>query len=172
MQVQFFRSKKMVIKIKASGLNHRLLFHFALGCVGDIDPLTGMIVNLVNVDYCLEQIDQELTGVEFEDWSNFLQKILGRAFAESHFASLNVVTIQLSEVRHWGLRKEGSCIIFWQTQIGEEIDGLFEVTSTFSGLPSEYELQQLIGQQQLERIPIEKKKLDLLSRIALISPIE
>lgn len=168
MKVQFVRSKKVMIQTKASGVNRRLLFHFALGCAGSIDPLTGMVVNLVNVDRRLEQIQKEFLTIKFESWNEFLQMLLSESFVENHFNQLNVLTLQLVEARNWGMQKEHNQAFFWQNQLFEESDGLYEVTSYFSGLPTENELQELLLQKKISRVPYQKKKLNLLNHMATI----
>ena len=64
--LQFVRETSIPIRIHKT-LSHRrgFLFHVAAGFTGPVDELSGMVVNLTDVDQWLKKVHSHLSGQEF-----------------------------------------------------------------------------------------------------------
>lgn len=168
MIVHFVRSRKINFQIKNSEDVRSFLFDMAISLTGYVDPVSGMIVNLVKVDEWFDQFCHEL---KIHDWQNLLSFVnyLDQKVALMQLQEGVVVTkYQLDEFRHWGIESDFQKHRFWQSHKLQENSSVVELTEFYEGLPSEQELDLLIKQVKISRQSVQVRRFNPFNQQALI----
>lgn len=108
MMLQFGREIPIRIVIeKASSERRGFLFYLAVGFAGDIDPLTGMVINLVDVDQWLTQIksffETEVFQFAGNNQDHALLDVFTKMKEQLQLKSPALVCLSLREERGWSL---------------------------------------------------------------------
>ena len=148
MEVSFFRSKQFELMMKSPQDNkvRGLFYSVILGLQGPVDPESGMVLNLVQVDQLMARVQQGLEAKVWESPEAALQA--GQSILE------NLVSPQ-ADLRWLSLmfKRPG-----WALELRSERPGFFfrtegrtEMRIEADNLLREYEIEKTVSDQGLEQ---------------------